>query len=123
MQEVALGVSGDDLFIDVLNLGWSMIQTHRCAEAKSFLRKQLPAARRTLGADHDTVIQLRWSYACCLCKDADASRDDAAEAVSLLEELSRTTQRIYGTSHPLAADIRTSLGRARETVAAFDTSK
>ena len=100
-----------------------MIQTHRCAEAKSFLRKHLPAARRTLGADHDTVIQLRWSYACCLCKDADASRDDAAEAVSLLEELSQTTQRIYGTSHPLATDIRTTLGRAQEKLASFDTSK
>mmetsp|Transcript_16709 Transcript_16709/g.47733 ORF Transcript_16709/g.47733 Transcript_16709/m.47733 type:complete len:376 (+) Transcript_16709:346-1473(+) len=119
---LALGVPSKDLFIDVLNLSWSMKECGLCAESKSFLREQLPAARRALGADHDTVIQLRWQHADALRLSDGASRDDVVEAVTLLEELSRTTQRIYGTSHPLANDIRNALGWARETLAAFDTS-
>ena len=99
-----------------------MIQTHRCAEAKSFLRKQLPAAQRALGADHDTVIHLRWIYADSLRTDAGASREDLVEAVTLLDELSRTTQRIYGPAHPLTYNLQGALGRTRETLAAFDTS-
>ena len=119
---LALGVPSKDLFIDVLNLSWSMKECGLCAESKSFLREQLPAARRALGADHDTVIQLRWQHADALRLSDGASREDVVEAVTLLEELSRTTQRIYGTSHPLANDIRNTLGWARETLAAFDTS-
>ena len=105
-----------------LNLSWSLKETGRYTEAKSFLRKQLPKARRALGVDHDTVIRFRYLYADTLRLDGDASREDLVEAVTLLEELSRTTRRIYGTSHPLANDIRNTLGWARETLAAFDTS-
>ena len=107
----------------MLNLSWSMKECGRCAEAKSFLREQLPAARRALGANHDTVIHLRWIYADALCLSDGASREDVVEAVTSLDELGTTTQRIYGISHPLAIDIQTALGRARETLASFDTSK
>ena len=120
---VALGISNKDLFIDVLNLSWSLNETGRYTEAKSFLREQLPKARRVLGVDHDTVIQMRWQHAETLRLDGDASREDLVEAVTVLEELSRKTQRIYGTSHPLPTDIRTTLGLARKKLAAFDTSK
>ena len=100
-----------------------MTETGRFTEAKSFLREQLPKARRALGADHDTVIQLRWQHADALRLSDGASREDVVEAVTLLEELSRTTRQIYGTSHPLANDIRITLGWARQKLAAFDTSK
>ena len=109
------------MFIRVLNLSVSLRFAGRFTEAKSLLREQIPEARRALNANHESVTRLRWNYATCLCDDA-ASRDDLVEAVTLLEELSRTTQRIYGTSHPLATDIRTTLGGAREMLAAFDTS-
>ena len=108
---------------DAMNLASSMVATERWAEAKSLLREQLPAAQRALGADHDTVIHLRWIYADSLRTDAGASREDLVEAVTLLDELSRKTQRIYGTAYPLTCNLQGALGLAREKLAAFDTSK
>ena len=100
----------------MLNLSWSLNETGRYTEAKSFLREQLPKARRVLGVDHEIVIQMRWQHADALRLSDGASREDVVEAVTLLEELSRTTQRIYGTSHPLATNICITLGLALETL-------
>ena len=101
-----------DLYIDVLNLSKSLLDTHRHTEARSFLREQLPKARRALGPADDTLFKLRWNYALSLC-DTGASREDVLEATTLLEELSSTAQRVYGPSNPAAVKIKEDLAHAR----------
>ena len=49
-------------------------------------------------------------------QDDSASRDDAAEAVAILEELSRTARRVLGTAHPITGGIQESRGTAQETL-------
>ena len=97
----------------------SLVGTGRYKEAKSLLREQIAAARRALGEETSLVIRLRWNYADALHEDESASRDDAAEAVVILEELFRTARRVLGTAHPITGSIQDSLGKAQETLAAF----
>ena len=106
------------LYIDVLNLSQSLLETKRYTEARSLLREELPKARRAIGpaADTnlmDTVLKLRWNYALSLCLDTGASRGDVLEATTLLEELSSTAQRVYGPSNPAAVKIKEDLAHAR----------
>jgi hypothetical protein len=127
-RSVELGFPRDEpFFTDVLNLGFSLIDTGGHTEAKSFLREQLPKARCALGAENDTMIRLRWAYAQALYSDKHASRADAAEAVAILEELSGIARKIYGT-HPLTLGIQENLDAARlkltipRTVIQFENS-
>jgi len=118
---VALGRQGDDILIDALNLSASLRIVGLNAKAKSFLRVQLPKARRELGAEHDTVIRLRALYARLLGIDDDeASRDNLVEAVANLEELDALTQRVYGTGHPVTARNQRDLEKTRSKLASFD---
>ena len=110
-----------DLYIDVLNLSKSLLDTHRHTEARSFLREQLPKARRALGPADDTLFKLRWNYALSLC-DTGASREDVLEATTLLEELSSTAQRVYGPSNPVAAGVKRDLAHARRKLASSTDS-
>ena len=104
----------------VLALSISLIRCARYEETKSFLRKQLPNARRALGAENDTFLRLRGMYAKCLCLADIDSRDNVAEAVTIFEELSSTVRRIYGTSHPLLETVQHDLELMQEQLAAFD---
>ena len=56
----------------------------------------------------------------CLFEDDAASRDDVAEAISQLEELLRTAQRIYGPANPLVKNIKGTLEYAQKKLARLD---
>ena len=95
-----------------VNLASSLLETKRHAEAKSLLRKQLSQARRATGAEHATFIRLRGLYAKALYLDDCASRNDVAEAVTILEDLYSTARRVFGSNHPLLRAIKFDLERA-----------
>lgn len=104
-----------------LALSKSLFDAKRFTEAKSLLRERLSEARRALGAEADVVLHLHWNYAATLYSDDGASRDDVIEALAILEGLSATPQRIYGTSHPLTTNIQQNLKTARSKLASFST--
>jgi hypothetical protein len=116
------------LFTCSLNLAISLHGTRRYSEAISFMREQLPKARRAFGAEHDIVIHFRWTYGVALLdgsrtKDKhEASRDDLAESTAVLEEVSRTSRRVLGPSHPFTKGIQRDLLLAQEELTAFDAS-
>jgi hypothetical protein len=81
----------------------------------------MPKAQREFGAEHDVVMRLRWSYGDVLHQAIGATRDDMAEATTLLEELISTAQRVYGPAHPATTGIQHSCDEAQERLASFDT--
>ncbi len=103
----------DEFFAMALNLALSLMHTRRLEEAKSFLREQLPAARRALGNDHRLVLKLRGVYAETSVHDQSSTRDNIDEAVSIMEVIQRS-QRVFGAAHPEAQHKRRIL-KALET--------
>ena len=92
----------------------------RFDEAKAFLRRVLPVARRVLGASHYNAFRMRWSYARALSFGPSATLDDLREAVTTLEEVERTARRVLGGAHPLVVDIAEDSQWARETLSAYE---
>ena len=112
------------LFTCSLNLAISLHGTRRYSEAISFMREQLPKARRALKAEHDIIIHFRWTYGSALLwayrdNPAEASRDDLAESTAVLEELSRTSRRVLGPSHPFTEGIQKDFDISRSVLAAL----
>ena len=70
-------------------------------------------ARRVLGESHDLKLRMRVNYAMALYVDTSATLDDIREAVTTLEETSRTARRVLGGAHPEVVGIETSLRYAR----------
>ena len=70
-------------------------------------------AHRVLGADHRLTLTLRSNYAVALCRDADATLDDLREAVTTLEETTRTARRVFGGAYPITLSLVKSLEDAR----------
>ena len=87
-------------------------------EARSLLRRMIPVARRVFGVSNEVTLKMRWIYAEALYKDANATLDDLREAVNTLEEMERTARRVFGSAHPLVANIETSLREARAALRA-----
>ena len=56
---------------------------------------------------------MRWIYAEALYKDTGATLDDLRESVTTLGDLERTTRRVFGGAHPIAAGIKACLQVAR----------
>ena len=75
-------------------------------------------AARELGTEDATVLTLRINYASALISEG-RSRDDLVEAVALLEELSSTARRVFGTAHPTMMTINGNLESARSKLASF----
>ena len=98
--------SEDQKIIYVLNLSKSLLDTKRYAEAKAFLREQVPKALRALHAEHRTYMSLRWNYATAICATDGASQGDLVEATTMFDELTQMTRRIYGSAHPLTEEIQ-----------------
>ena len=82
-------------------------------EARSVLRKTMPAARRVLGEGHIVTLKLRRIYAKTLYLDDGATLDDHREAVATLEDLERIAQRVLGPANPTTAGTENSLRDAR----------
>ena len=78
---------------------------------------RIARARRRARA---TPLRMRGSYAAALYRDDNATLDDLREAVTTLEDVERTTRRVFGGAHPITGLIGGRLYVARETLAAFD---
>ena len=72
---------------------------------RSRKKRQLPKAPITL--------KMKWNYANALYEREGATLDDVREAVTTLEETSRTARRVLGGAHPEVVGIETSLRYAR----------
>ena len=93
----------------------------RFEEAKAFLRKMIPVARRVLRDNDTTTLKMRWCYARALYADPDATLDDIREAVTMLEDTARITRRVFGAAHPMTAGVETDVQDARAALRARET--
>ena len=114
-------IADDEMFLRVLNLAVSLRTTERFTEAKSFLREQLPKARRVLGEGHHNTLKMRWLYAETLYKDDGATLDDLREAVTTLGETTQVGRRVFGGTHPLTVGIEGALREAWALLRAHET--
>ena len=90
----------------------------RFEEAKTLFRRTIPVAQRVLGGNNNLTLKMRWHYAEALYKDTSATPDDLREAVTSLEELERTTRRVFGSAHPTTVNIERDWQYARAKLAA-----
>ena len=98
-------------------LAMSLVECERWVEAKALTRKLIPAARRTLGRDHECTLKLGSSLSKALCRDAGSSLSELRKAVSITEEGSRRARRVYGDEHPDTMVLFADLQEARATLA------
>ena len=113
--------SGRRVCKDALDLAISLTNAGNRTEAKSFIREQLPKARRALGEEHEVVLRFRSTYAHLISVFTGVTRDDLDEAVTILAELDPMTRRIYGPAHPFSATIQSHLKHFGKRLVAFDT--
>ena len=105
-----------DAIIDADNLAGSLIEAGLFEEARALVRDYIPVARRTLGTDHELTFELRTNSARAIYRDTNSSRD-VHEAVAILEDVFRTTRRVFGLQHPIFAEYRQDLENARMRLA------
>ena len=117
-RSVALSLPPAFLYLRVLNLSSSLQHARRHAEAKSFLREQVPKARRALGEVHELYLKLCLNYGQAIC--FEGSREDVVESTTLLEQLSSTTRRIYGPAHPFAETVQRAFVASKQALVHFD---
>jgi len=72
----------------------------RLKEAKSLIRRTLPAVRRVFSDNDGTTLRMRKNYARTLYEDTGATLDDLREAVASLEDVGRIARRVLGGAHP-----------------------
>ena len=82
------------------NYASSLRGLSRFKEAKTLLRRTLPAAQRVLNEGNEIPLRMRLNYARALYKDDGATLDDLRLAVTMLEEIERTSRRVRGSAHP-----------------------
>ena len=97
---------------EAVNYAASLGDLQRFGEIKVLLRKMMPVARRVLGESHDLMLRMRWIYGKALYKADAATLDELREAVTTLDEIARTAQRVLGGAHPDTAMIKKDLHRA-----------
>ena len=95
----------------------ALTHLNRHDEAKSLLRKTIPAARPVLGEEHVHTLTMRKIYAVVLASDGCATLDDIREAVTTLEEVERIARRVFGGAHPLVGDFESALRDSRTQLA------
>jgi ABC-type transporter Mla subunit MlaD len=83
--------------------------------------KMIPVARRALGEGHRLTLKMRLNYAQTLFADIAATLDELHEAVSTLEDATRTARQVFGGAHPLTESIERCLQNARATLRARET--
>ena len=71
-----LGISHEQTIIAGSSLTSSLNALMLWDESKSLLRDQLPAARRSLGADHNLTLRLNQNLAMALAEHPECTRDD-----------------------------------------------
>ena len=86
------------------------------------MRKIIPVARRVLRENDDLIVKMRKIYGEALYHDDSATLDNLREAVTTLEDVGRTAQRVFGGVHPIVVDImERSLRDARAKLRARET--
>ena len=80
-----------------------------CAEAKQFLREQIPLALEALGPDDAETLKMRGRYALVLGNEGKHT-----EAVAITEDVVRRCRRIFGNDHPMTAKAQGALAHARK---------
>ena len=110
------GEEHHDTFMAANNYALSLFTLKRFEEAKAFLRRSTPVARRVLGESDELTLKMRWNYALSLYTDPAATLDDGREAVETLEEVERTARRVLGGEHPFTVEIELHLRTSRDTV-------
>ena len=115
------GEEHEDTLIAALNYTNSLSKLKRFKESKSLLRRTTPVARRALGEGHRLTLKMRLNYAQTLFADTAATLDDLREAVSTLEETTRTAWQVFGGAHPLTESIEGALQNARAALRARET--
>jgi hypothetical protein len=118
-----LGAAGEDFHRGgrANNYAVSLNGLQRFEEAKSVLRKTMPAAQRILGESDDLTLRMRWNYAAAFYQDPDATLNDFREAVAILEDAERIARRVLGGAHPFVLDIEQALRNARAVLRARET--
>ena len=66
---------------------------------------------------------MRLKYARALHEDDGATLDDLREAVTTLEETTRTARRVLGSAHPLTGGIEETLRRSQAVLAFHDAAE
>ena len=99
--------------LEANNYASVLAKAGRCKEARSLLRKTIPAARRVLGESHETTLGMRMVYANAISCDDGTTLDDLREAVTTLEETERSARRVFGGAHPITAGMGKALRKAR----------
>jgi len=105
---------------DANNYAVVLLSLQLFGEAKRLVRKAIPNARRTLGAEHDLTLNFRDIYGRSLFLDPSASRDDVAEAIEIFVDVQRRAWRVFGPKHPNWTHFPKLLEGAREKLASFD---
>ena len=67
------------------------------------------------------TLKLRWNDARALAADPGSTLDDIREAMTMLEDLTRITRRVFGSAHPLVALCEDSLRIVRKKLGASET--
>ena len=91
---VMLGESHEETLIAAHNLGLSFIKLKRFAEAKSTLLTPIADARRTLGDDHATTLDLRDVFG-----EALALNEEMDAATAIYEDIIKRSRRLLGAQH------------------------
>ena len=101
---------GSNLSISMLGLGlWD--------EATTFTRDQLlPVARRSLGSDHDSTLNLNMSLAGALA-EGPAHIRDLLEAETIMSDVVQRRRRVFGPAHPETIIAQKNLSRIRANLA------
>ena len=100
------------------NYAVSLLWQHRFEEAKTLLRKSVPAARRVFGESDQITLTMRKVHADVLCYDPVATLDEFREAVAMYEDTARIARRVLGSTHPSVQTIERSLESSRATLRA-----
>ena len=103
-----------------LNYTVSLVELKRSAEVKTLMLKSLPVAQRVLSENHELTFKMRMNHAEALYKNAGATLNDLREAVTTLEEATRTARCVMGGAHPLTEGIDIHLRDARAVLRARD---
>ena len=104
-----------------LNLARMLQAQEEFDESEKLLGEILPGARVALGDDDGLFLSMRRVYAESMGLNCSASRrDDLAEAVAILEDVSQRGRRVFGPDHPEHRGAPNMLECARNKLASVD---
>ena len=115
------GKQSRDTLEAALNFADSLVDFERFAEIKSLLQEVIPMARCVFGENNIKTLKMRWLYAFALFKDDSATLTDLREAVTTLETIANSWNRVLGPAHPDTLNVQVAVANAREALRARET--